>query len=820
MVTKFRGNMKIEIKNNLFLTEYPDAFGLEIIERLTLPNPAYADAIKMRRWTGNLSPVLEYYHEVAGGLSVPRGCLDLIRHMAAKNGHKVMVTDIRRTMPEVDFHFTGKLRPFQQAAVDDLLLYDFGTLNAPTVSGKTVMALGVIAARKQPTIIIVHTQELQKQWTERIETFTGIPAAEIGQIGGGVKMIKPITVGIVNSVYLIAAPILRYHFGQIIVDECFPAGTSIETTNGPRPIEEIKTGDIIFGYDHITQKVKATRVRQTFQRQSQNLVSVIFQDGRKIECTAGHPFYDGNEYVPAQQLKRGQSVWRLKDEKILQRMRTRENKHRFLLPGLQEKKKSSEAENFNCTMLCMRAASRVPRSQSLAQFACSGAGGQGLLFTVVCASGEATNLEQVRGSSFAVQSKSRSVIKGFKQSHEEIRKYLPDACHKRAERNHYTSPIDTGRERASNAHSTEVIGRCTRMADGGSYQDCRSYAERGTQNLSGETQLTYLLQDRYCRSCQENWCRGGWCKSQRTQANPGCEKDKILESIRVECVAPVEPTDTRRPGGMRADGIVYNIETESRNYFAGGILVHNCHRAPSRTFTEAVTAFDCKYMLGLSATPYRRDGLTNLIAWHLGPCRHSIDRAALENSGDIVPADVVIRYTRFRSFADPAGEYTKMLSELTQDQGRNDQIAADVIREARNGGGVCLVLTDRKEHAETLTTIIQSCGVHADQLTGDLPARDRQNIVERLNTGRVKVIVATGQLIGEGFDVAGLSTLFMATPISYHGRLIQYLGRVLRPAPGKARAKVFDYVDPVGVLQAQAKKRQDVYETNKWRILQ
>lgn len=82
-----------------------------------------------------------------------------------------------------------------------------------------------------------------------------------------------------------------------------------------------------------------------------------------------------------------------------------------------------------------------------------------------------------------------------------------------------------------------------------------------------------------------------------------------------------------------------------------------------------------------------------------------------------------------------------------------------------------------------------------------------------LNAGRVKVLVATGQLIGEGFDCRELSTLFLATPIKFNGRLIQYLGRVLRPAPGKDKARVYDYLDiQVGVLENAARERERVYE--------
>jgi superfamily II DNA or RNA helicase len=74
--------------------------------------------------------------------------------------------------------------------------------------------------------------------------------------------------------------------------------------------------------------------------------------------------------------------------------------------------------------------------------------------------------------------------------------------------------------------------------------------------------------------------------------------------------------------------------------------------------------------------------------------------------------------------------------------------------------------------------------------------------VAALNAGQVKVLVATGQLIGEGFDCRDLSTLFLATPIRFNGRLLQYLGRILRPAPGKDKARVYDYLDiQVGVLE-------------------
>ena len=248
----------------------------------------------------------------------------------------------------------------------------------------------------------------------------------------------------------------------------------------------------------------------------------------------------------------------------------------------------------------------------------------------------------------------------------------------------------------------------------------------------------------------------------------------------------------------------------------GFLVVDECHRAPSRTFTEAVTAFDSKYMLGLSATPWRRDKLSKLIFWHLGDLHYKLDREELIKSGDVLPAEVMVRETGFRPYHDPSREYTQMLAELVTDDNRNRMIAEDIAKEARSHHGVCLVLSDRKAHCEALRTLLKyRHHVIAEIFTGDLTPIERQTVLERLKNGEFKVLIATGQLMGEGFDCKDLTTLFLTTPIRFKGRLLQYLGRVLRPAPKKAVARVFDYVDiHVEPLKAAASQRLGVYQFN------
>jgi superfamily II DNA or RNA helicase len=256
---------------------------------------------------------------------------------------------------------------------------------------------------------------------------------------------------------------------------------------------------------------------------------------------------------------------------------------------------------------------------------------------------------------------------------------------------------------------------------------------------------------------------------------------------------------------------IYKIAGDIKKHF-GHLIIDEAHRAPSRIFTEAATAFDSKYMLGLSATPYRRDGLTKLIYWHLGNLVHKVDPESLKANGDILRVTAIIRETDFDTNLDPASQYSAMMSELTQDYDRNILITNDVVKEARGGSGILLILSDRKDHCDTLKMMLQGRGLRPALLTGSVPTVDRERIVQRLNDGQIKVLIATGQLIGEGFDLPELSTLFLTMPISFRGRVTQYLGRILRPAPGKEKAKLYDYADTlVGVLENSAMGRQRIY---------
>ncbi len=87
--------------------------------------------------------------------------------------------------------------------------------------------------------------------------------------------------------------------------------------------------------------------------------------------------------------------------------------------------------------------------------------------------------------------------------------------------------------------------------------------------------------------------------------------------------------------------------------YIGYLIVDECHRTPARTFTEAVSAFDCKYITGLSATPWRRDKLSKLIFWYVGDVVHEVKKEDLIETGDVLRAEVITRETGFRPDSDP-----------------------------------------------------------------------------------------------------------------------------------------------------------------------
>lgn len=211
--------MKIRIDHQATISDCKPGTLQEIRNRLTFDNPQYLENLKRGFSNWQTDKEIRCFSVTADGLQFPRGFAGQAWRIAKQNGERLHLDDCRRSLPELEFSFTGTLKPFQKTAVSCVLKKDFGTLQAPTGSGKTVMALAIIAARRQPALIVVHTSELLNQWIDRIETFLGIPKAEIGVIGGGKMRIgAKITVGLVQSLCKCTDDVFE-HIAFLVVDE-------------------------------------------------------------------------------------------------------------------------------------------------------------------------------------------------------------------------------------------------------------------------------------------------------------------------------------------------------------------------------------------------------------------------------------------------------------------------------------------------------------------------------------------------------------------------------------------------------------------------
>ncbi|SMC60324.1 Superfamily II DNA or RNA helicase [Desulfocicer vacuolatum DSM 3385] len=268
-----------------------------------------------------------------------------------------------------------------------------------------------------------------------------------------------------------------------------------------------------------------------------------------------------------------------------------------------------------------------------------------------------------------------------------------------------------------------------------------------------------------------------------------------------------------KPGNIISVGLVQTLKNKyaAITKKVGHVIVDECHKCPARTFTDVITQFDAKFFTGLSATPWRRDKLTLSIYFHLGEQRHQVPREQLFQQGNLIKPRVIPRETVFETPTDPGRYYSIMMKELCRDPERNRLICRDISLD--DNKGIKLILSDRREHCHELARILDAdYGLASMVLTGSTPAGKREEIVSSLKECSSAILISTIALLSEGFDLPRLSTLFLTTPIRFSGRLMQCLGRILRPAPGKNKATVYDYVDTrVGVLCNAAAAREQIY---------
>lgn len=252
----------------------------------------------------------------------------------------------------------------------------------------------------------------------------------------------------------------------------------------------------------------------------------------------------------------------------------------------------------------------------------------------------------------------------------------------------------------------------------------------------------------------------------------------------------------------------------------GQIIVDECHHASAYSFEQVLMKAKAKFVFGLTATPKRQDGQEPIVTMQLGPIRMKIDAKMLSSSRGF-SLTVIPRYTGFQmpeSLANPSIQ--DVYHGLVADEARNTMIFDDLLK-CLDSGRSPIVLVERTAHAEYFEQRLQNFAKNVIVLRGGMGKKQREAIREQIadiKDNEERVFIATGKLIGEGFDDARLDTLFLVHPISWTGTLQQYAGRLHRTHVNKKEVKIYDYVDlKVPVLMNMYKKRVKGYRNMGYR---
>jgi len=247
----------------------------------------------------------------------------------------------------------------------------------------------------------------------------------------------------------------------------------------------------------------------------------------------------------------------------------------------------------------------------------------------------------------------------------------------------------------------------------------------------------------------------------------------------------------------------------------GQVIVDECHHVSAFSFERVLRKVKAKYVVGLTATPVRKDGHHPIILMQCGPIRFNVS-SKKQAAASAFQYEVIPRVTKFTVPAEWNGiGIQEIYTALVKDEQRTDLIVADVVC-AIEDGRFPLLLTERTDHLQLLLEKLVQRVPNVFVMKGGMGKKQRDALASEISAvpeDQPRVIIATGRYIGEGFDDARLDTLFLAMPISWRGTLQQYVGRLHRLHEDKHIVRVYDYVDAsVPVLNRMYEKRLKAYK--------
>jgi len=754
----------IVIEDNLWASTDSGPPGVRALVRdaLTYTQKGYifSNAYKMGYWDGTICLVKKDGR-------FPVGLVGHVVESLKVSGIQASIED-RRTRPVGDPGLfpslpTLKLKTYQEEAAGAACATGRGIIHHPVGSGKTIVLLEITRRLGVPALALVHRKDLLYQLAERARDIYHIKAGIVGD--GRWEDGEGLTVATFQTIYsrLVnretnkeTAEWLR-QFRAVHVDECFPAGTRIRMRRGWVPIECVTPGEEALTYDHRSGQTEWKPVIRHIQQQlDQNLVTVYHSGGRaSYKSTADHRVWrnDLGHYAAATQ---GAELLCLREQ----------------IPSHEGPEGSRQTKRLSVMP------SLFPKTAGRDFLGDNGADQQ-----VVCVGADA-------------RAQSDAPPRNTPESIGDPQTARPQA--------------DTAqRERKTSADPARTVGPTSRLADGGHCFDWRQpdkdrggAPERNTQPLQNRHSPPVVAPGRRDR-------RGITCPPDSTRT--GSKEGTLLRIARVDSVEIYQPTGNGRHTGLCPNGVVYDLETaDNHNYFAEGVLVHNCHHVGADTYEYVMQHLSAAYFrFGYSATPTKsgdKGTYLNVMAW-TGPVVSYLPSEGGIKAGRLVPADIFLVGPLSGRKPIDLDYQTAYESGITKHQVRNDTII--LIVQALRKVGSTLILVERIEHGQLLADAL---GVPF--ASGSTPGDKRVDIWEDMRQGHLDCVVAS-VIADEGLDICNIEHLILAGGGRAPHRVIQRVGRGMRASPGKDRLTVFDFIDAGFYLGRQYRSRRRTYEREK-----
>jgi superfamily II DNA or RNA helicase len=298
------------------------------------------------------------------------------------------------------------------------------------------------------------------------------------------------------------------------------------------------------------------------------------------------------------------------------------------------------------------------------------------------------------------------------------------------------------------------------------------------------------------------------------------EENRLIREIRVESIEVLQQTSDGTFGGLCPDGYVYNLEVEDNyNYFANGILVHNCHRATSKGWVDIFKAAAAPFRLGLSGTPIKNEDDRDLLLQSVtGPIVFHLETSKLQGEGHIAEADLITV-----AITSPEIKHldwqTAFKALIVENQDRTDIIADMAVKYAAEGKTVLILAGNSVKFANNIYDAIESiiihnqpsCKVEADIVTGTTKADLVNKAFQALRDKTLDILVTT-LLADEGVDVPAINVLMTVGGGKSYVKFIQRVGRGLRVKEDGSSLLVIDFFDMTNkYLIKHAKERLKYY---------